>query len=167
MAISPSRNPEENGNLMQSDHVSNARSSSFIAASSTIEMSISASDAETESEAGLSSQQTHHPLQSPQKTQLFDLSWSQADEILDVFRQKYMHHFPSVVLENGISACQVEQQQPFTFKAIMLVATPLPLLLNAAMKESFFAHLGQRLFTEKECDLDLLQCVLVCVAWYI
>ncbi|UKZ73328.1 hypothetical protein TrVFT333_000973 [Trichoderma virens FT-333] len=124
-------------------------------------ISISASDMEVEEEADLESPSP----QNTQGTQLFNIPWSEADEILHVFRQKYVHHFPFVILENGIFARQLEQQQPFTFKAILLIAAPLSPLVTAAMKEDFFALLGQRLFTEKEFDLDLLQCVLVCIAW--
>ncbi|KAL7944672.1 hypothetical protein V8C42DRAFT_325536 [Trichoderma barbatum] len=170
-SISASRSPDGGGLPKQSDGVSdsNPRNSSLIAVSSTYaaEMStyVSASDTEAELEVNLNSQQAYRPLQTTQETRLFNITWPQADETLHVFRQKYMHHFPFVILENGISARYLEQRQPSTFKAIMLIAAPLPFLITAAMKESFFAHLGQRLFIEKEFNLDLLQCVLVCLAW--
>ncbi|KAL7958122.1 hypothetical protein V8C34DRAFT_305175 [Trichoderma compactum] len=47
----------------------------------------------------------------------------------------------------------------------MVIATPLPWLITTAMRDSFFANLGQRLFTEKDFDLDLLQCILLCITW--
>ncbi|KAL7788431.1 hypothetical protein V8C43DRAFT_287552 [Trichoderma afarasin] len=146
---------------------SNPHNSSLIASLSTGTMdnptSISVSN--TEEEAGLNSLQVTRQLQSPQVTQLFDIPWPQADEILHLFQQKYVHHFPFVVLENGISARQLEQRQPFTLKAIMIIATPLSWQMTTAMKDGFFAHLGQRLFTDKDFNLDLLQCILLCIAW--
>ncbi|KAL7932281.1 hypothetical protein V8C35DRAFT_307887 [Trichoderma chlorosporum] len=165
-AISLARTPDEDEIPKQSGDSASVNPS-LITTSCTTESSacISVSDSEKEPEAGFNSQQAHSLPQRPQGTQLFNIPWQQADEILHVFQQKYMHHFPFVVLENGMSACQLEQRQPFTFKAIMLIATPIPWLMTAAMRENFFAHLGQRLFTEKEFDLDLLQCVLLCIAW--
>ncbi|KAL7914593.1 hypothetical protein GGI35DRAFT_434777 [Trichoderma velutinum] len=161
LIISPSKTPSGDEVPKQGDG-SNSHSSSFIAISSTRttdhSTNISVSDIEEEEDP-------HSLLQAYQDTQLFNIPWPQADEILHVFQQKYMHHFPFVVLENGISANQLEQRQPFTLKAIMLIATPLPWLITTAMRDSFFANLGQRLFTEKDFDLDLLQCILLCIAW--
>lgn len=164
--ISPSRTPNGDDVPNQGNGL-NPHNSSLIASSSTATMnnSTSISVLDTEDEADLNSLQANHPLQTSQETQLFNIPWPQADEILHVFQQRYVHHFPFVVLENGISARQLEQRQPFTLKAIMIIATPLPWLITAALRDSFFAHLGQHLFTEKDFDLDLLQCILLCIAW--
>ncbi|KAJ4864359.1 hypothetical protein T069G_00889 [Trichoderma breve] len=166
MTISPSKTPNWDEIAKQGEG-SNPHSPSLIAITSTSTMDnstyISVSD--TEEETDLNSPQANPPPSTSQQTQLFNIPWPQADEILNVFQQKYVHHFPFVVLENGISARQLEQWQPFTFKAIMIIATPLPWLITAAMKNSFFANLGQRLFTKKDFDLDLLQCILICIVW--
>lgn len=166
MTISPSRTPNGDEAPKQGSG-SNPHSSSLIATSATGPMDISTyiSVSDTEEGSDLNSLQANRLLQTSQETQLFNIPWPQADEILHVFQQKYAHHFPFVVLENGISAHQLEQRQPFTFKAIMIIATPLPWLITTAMRDSFFANLGQRLFTEKDFDLDLLQCILLCIAW--
>lgn len=170
MAISPSRTPDE-GDIPKQRNEANPRNSLLIAPSSTSATEKSAcasiSDLEAEVEVDVNSKQAYCPPQTSQGTQLFNIPRPQADEILHIFQQKYMHHFLFVIIENGISAQQLERRQPFTFKAIMLIATPVSWLITPAMRESFFAHLGQRLFTEKEFDMDLLQCILLCIAWYI
>lgn len=164
MTILPSRTPNRDEVLTQGDEP-NPHSSSLITTSptSTMDNSTCLSVSDTDEEASL---QATRPLQASPGTQLFNIPWLQADETLHIFQQKFVHHFPFVVLENGISARQLEQRQPFTLKAIMIIATPLPWLITAVMRDSFFAHLGQHLFTEKDFDLDILQCILLCIAWY-
>ncbi|KAK4065150.1 uncharacterized protein Triagg1_8589 [Trichoderma aggressivum f. europaeum] len=130
-----------------------------------MDVSTYTSVSDTDERADLNSLKANRLLQISEETQLFNIPWPQADEILHIFQQKYYHHFPFVVLENGISARRLEQRNTFTFKAIMIIATPLPWLITTAMKDDFFAHLGQRLFTEKDFDLDLLQSILLCIAW--
>lgn len=166
MTTSPSGTPDED-ELPKQGNGRNLHSSSLIASStSTMENSTCISVSDTEEEANINSLQASPRPSTSQETQLLNIPWPQADEILNIFQQKYVHHFPFVILENGISARQLEQRQPFTFKAIMIIATPLPWLITAAMRDSFFAHLGQHLFTAKDFDLDLLQCILLCIAWY-
>ncbi|QYS94225.1 Zn(2)-C6 fungal-type domain-containing protein [Trichoderma simmonsii] len=170
MTISPLRILNGDEVPKQSDGP-NPHSSSLIAISSTNTMSnttcesVLDTEEEAEAEADINNLKANRRLQTSQETQPFNMPWPQADEILHVFQQKYVHHFPFVILESGISARQLEQRQPFTLKAIIIIATPLPWLITATMKDSFFAHLGQRLFTEKDFDMDLLQCILLCIAW--
>lgn len=165
MTISPSRTPDEDELPKQGNGPNLHGPPLLVSSTSAMENSTCISLSDTEEASGLNSVQANPPLSTSQETQLFNIPWPQADEILHVFQQKYAHHFPFVVLENGISARQLEQRQPFTFKSIMIIATPLPWLITAAMRDSFFAHLGQHLFTEKDFDIDLLQCILLCIAW--
>lgn len=94
-----------------------------------------------------------------------DLTWPQAERILTLFRDKYMYNFPFVIVEEETTAHQLLEEKPFLFRAIMLVAAPLPVPRIKKMKRSVLAYLGAHLLVEEERHLELFQGLLVCIAW--
>lgn len=95
----------------------------------------------------------------------FGLTWHQAGLVLDRFRDKYVRYFPYVIIEKGVTAKKLYKTKPFLFRAVMLVAAPLPVPRVEGMKREVMSYLGQHLFVEEERTLDILQGILVCVAW--
>ncbi|RSM08900.1 hypothetical protein CDV31_007951 [Fusarium ambrosium] len=95
----------------------------------------------------------------------FGLSWSQANLALTAFRQNHTLHFPFVTVKEDLTAEDLYREKPFLFRAIMLVASPLPRSRVVKMKRNTLAYLGYRMLVEEEKTLDLLQGLLVVAAW--
>lgn len=96
----------------------------------------------------------------------FNLTWEQATLILAEFKLKFMSKFPFVVFDNPeVTAFELSQDKPFLFRSILLVAAPAPESCRSRMKKEVLAYLGQHLLVKEERTLDLLQGLLVCVAW--
>lgn len=93
------------------------------------------------------------------------LSWDQATRILAIFRKHYMPVFPFVIVEDAAVSQQLHTERPFLFRAIMLVAAPLSVPRIVKMKRNVLAYLSQQIFVEEKRTLDLLQGLLVCIAW--
>lgn len=108
---------------------------------------------------------TRPPLVDPRSSPPFGLTWPQAERIVDIFRSNYMHNFPFVVLRPELGAKQLYGERPFTFRSIILVAAPLPIPRIGKIKRNVLAYLGQHLLVEDERNLDLLQGLLICIAW--
>ncbi|KAI1875337.1 hypothetical protein JX265_004395 [Neoarthrinium moseri] len=95
----------------------------------------------------------------------FGLTWSQASQALALFKVKMMPEFPFVVLERDVFAEQLCYESPLLFRSIMLAAAPVTLAQRKEMKRSISAYIGQRIIVLEERDLDLLQGLLVFIAW--
>ncbi|KAI8673652.1 hypothetical protein NCS55_00686200 [Fusarium keratoplasticum] len=101
-----------------------------------------------------------HILQPP-----FGLSWPQATHALTTFRRNHTLHSPLVTMKEDSTAEDLYKEKPFLFRAIMLVASPLPKSRVVKMKRNTLAYLGYRMLVEEERTLDLLQGLLVVAAW--
>ncbi|UNI15690.1 hypothetical protein JDV02_002201 [Purpureocillium takamizusanense] len=101
----------------------------------------------------------------PDAVPVYGLTWPQAERILDIFRTKLMPNFPFVIVQAHTTAKTLLEEKPFLFRAVMLAAAPLPPPRLAKMKRSVLAYLGQHVLVEEERKLDLLQGLLVCLAW--
>lgn len=73
--------------------------------------------------------------------------------------------FPFVIVEDAVVPPQLYTERPFLFRAIMLVAAPLSVPRIVKMKRNVLAYLSQQIFVEEKQTLDLLQGLLVCIAW--
>lgn len=109
--------------------------------------------------------QVDSPLNSKTLQPPFGLSWSQATLALTTFRRDHTLHFPFVTVEEDSAAEDLYKEKPFLFRAIMLVASPLPRSRVVKMKRNTLAYLGYRMLVEEEKTLDLLQGLLVVAAW--
>lgn len=95
----------------------------------------------------------------------FDLTTSQAAHILHTYRAKYTPNFPFVPIPERFNTEQLYRQRPMTFRSIMLVAAPLPVNRVEAMKNEVLGYLGSKLLVEDCRTLDVLQGILICIAW--
>jgi hypothetical protein len=95
----------------------------------------------------------------------FGLSWPQAAQILNIFHQEYISQFPFVLIRSDDTAELLYNGNPFLFRAIMLVAAPLSESKIIKMKRNVLAYLGYRTLVEEDKTLDILQGILVIVAW--
>lgn len=82
-----------------------------------------------------------------------------------MFRSQYMSNFPFVTIDSQITPQQLYGEKPFLFRAVMLVAAPLPEPRIAKMKRDVLAYLGQQVLVEEKVKRELLQGLLLIIAW--
>lgn len=94
------------------------------------------------------------------------LTWPQVEMTMGIFRDKYMPNFPFVLIDKSVSARQLCQETPVVFQSILLVAAPLPVSRISSIKKHVLGYFGQQLLAEDKRTLDMLQGLLICIAWY-
>jgi hypothetical protein len=89
-----------------------------------------------------------------------------AENYLELFRTILTPHFPFVMIPHQVSVIQLREEKPFLFLAIMASASydnmPLQRLLGAEVKRA----VASRIILNGEVSFDLLQGLLVYLAWY-
>ncbi|KAF5721351.1 hypothetical protein FMUND_3661 [Fusarium mundagurra] len=95
----------------------------------------------------------------------FGLSWPQAAQILRLFHEEFTSQFPFVTVGSHHTAESLHKSSPFLFRAIMIAAAPLPEAEVAKARRNILAYLSFRVMVEEDKTLDILQGVLVIVAW--
>ncbi|KAI5462689.1 hypothetical protein BGZ63DRAFT_453827 [Mariannaea sp. PMI_226] len=100
--------------------------------------------------------ESRHPL---------GLSWNQVARVLVIFRSKYLPVFPFLTVDEKAGPLQLHSERPFLLRAIILIAAPLSVPRIAKMKRNVLAYMSQQVFLEEKKTLDLLQGILVCIAW--
>jgi hypothetical protein len=89
-----------------------------------------------------------------------------AEKYLESFKAILTPHFPFVVIPPQVSAAQLREEKPFLFLAIMSAASynnmPLQRSLGAEVKRA----VASRIILNGEVSFDLLQGLLVFLAWY-
>ncbi|KAH7193015.1 uncharacterized protein B0J16DRAFT_69261 [Fusarium flagelliforme] len=96
---------------------------------------------------------------------LFGFSWPQVSQILDLFRKEYIPRFPFVLISSHQTAQSLYKDNPFLFRAVMLVVAPVSEIRICKMKRNVLAYLGYRTLVEEDMTLDILQGILVIIAW--
>ncbi|CAG9982033.1 unnamed protein product [Clonostachys byssicola] len=89
-----------------------------------------------------------------------------AHELLETFRNKAINHFPFVVLPHHASLHSVRRDSPFLFLCIMATMMVKDCTLQRQLGEEIRTQAYQRIMMGREKSMDLLQGLLVHVAWY-
>lgn len=76
-----------------------------------------------------------------------------------------MKNFPFVTIDSEVAPQQLYNEKPSLFRAVMLVAAPLSESRIIKMKRNVLAYLGQQVLVEGSVRLELLQGLLVVIAW--
>ncbi|KAK7754870.1 hypothetical protein SLS62_003184 [Diatrype stigma] len=95
----------------------------------------------------------------------FGLTWEQAEQAVSDYRIRLTPHFPFVPLDPDATARDVFLSRPFLFRVILLVAARVAVPKQCELKRSVSAYVGQHLVVMEERSLDLLQGLLVYIAW--
>ncbi|KLP06032.1 uncharacterized protein FFB20_14090 [Fusarium fujikuroi] len=95
----------------------------------------------------------------------FGLSWPQAAQVLSLFDEEFTSHFPFVTVGSYHTAESLHKGSPFLFRAIMIAAAPLSETEVAKARRNILAYLSFRAMVEEDKTLDILQGVLVIIAW--
>ena len=94
------------------------------------------------------------------------VTFAQADSALDVYRTVYSPQFPFVPVHPHISAAELYEKQPFLFRMIMQAVIPQPPQTQDAVKQWFREYIAQHVVVRAERDIELLQGILLFLAWY-
>ncbi|KAM3557389.1 hypothetical protein MY1884_004543 [Beauveria asiatica] len=93
------------------------------------------------------------------------LSWPQAERILAIYRDICLYNFPFVWIPGYMTAQELCESKPCLFRAVMLSSAPLPVARLKKMKRNVIAYISQRMLVEEERSLDVLQGLLIVIAW--
>lgn len=88
------------------------------------------------------------------------------DRRLETFRQSLVHYFPFVVVPPTVSAETLQQDSPFLFLCIMAVTSFENPMIQRRLGQEIKKQICDRLVMGHEVSMDLLQGLLVFVAWY-
>lgn len=89
-----------------------------------------------------------------------------ADRRLEIFRRHFIKCFPFVVVPPLVSVEAVRYETPFLFLCIMAVTSFENPLLQRRLGQEIKKQICDRLVMGHEVSMDLLQGLLVFVAWY-
>lgn len=95
----------------------------------------------------------------------FGLSWPQAAQVLSLFHEEFTSQFPFVTVRSHHTVESLQKGSPFLFRAIMIAAAPLSEAEVAKARRNILAYLSFRVMVEEDKTLDILQGVLVIIAW--
>jgi len=76
-------------------------------------------------------------------------------------------NFPFVIIPPDISARSLRSQKPFLFGTVMLAATRIKISDQKPMRETLMEYHSIRLLVNGEKNIDLLQGILVYIAWFV
>ena len=92
-------------------------------------------------------------------------SASEATELLSIYKTRLAPNFPFVLVPEHMSAQELQQQKPFLYESILMVATYSNSDRQAAMAQELLQTLTTSIILKSESSLDLLQAILVYTAW--
>lgn len=89
-----------------------------------------------------------------------------ADRQLEIFRRAFVNYFPFVVVPPKVSVEALRNDNPFLFLCIMAVTSFEDPILQRRLGKEIKQQVCDRLVMGCEASMDLLQGLLVFVAWY-
>jgi len=94
------------------------------------------------------------------------LSPHMEQNLLDEYRTKMNGHFPFVVLPAAVNAESIRQTRPLLFKVCVAVACHHNLIQQQKLSQDVLQYIYEHMLLMGEKSLDLLQGLLVLIAWY-
>ncbi|EHY57189.1 Transcription factor opdL [Exophiala dermatitidis] len=91
---------------------------------------------------------------------------TEAQLILDAFRNDMAPFFPFVVIPPAMTVDQLKRKNPFLLLSAMMVGCRHDKVRQMAMAKAFRELVSHRILVKGEQSLDLLQSLLVYIAWY-
>ena len=93
------------------------------------------------------------------------LSFQEADELLQIYRVA-SSDFPFVYVDPTATLESLRWDKPFLILSILVMASPRARSLQVLLEKELREVLAQKVIVEGELSLDLLQGLLVYLAWY-
>jgi len=95
----------------------------------------------------------------------FGLTNEEQNKRLNLFRTEMIQHFPFVHVPSSITVQSLREQKPFYFATIMLAASYQGTTYQRTIGKKLIEYLSLHLLINGERNLDLLQGLLVYIAW--
>lgn len=89
------------------------------------------------------------------------------DALLYIYRTNMAPQFPFVIVPDKVSAAELVQTKPFLYKVLVMVASYHEKTRQAMMAHEIFQYLSTRMICGNERSFDLLQGLLVLMAWLV
>jgi hypothetical protein len=86
--------------------------------------------------------------------------------MLDVFRRDLMPQFPFVVIAPWVTFDELRAKKPFFCLVAMMVACRHDVARQGAIAKAIREIIGDRMLINSERSLDLLQGMVIYLAWY-
>lgn len=100
--------------------------------------------------------------------QLYSLSDDDLSKTLSVFRTQMMHHLPFIAIDPSITATELRNTKPFLFQTIILATSHQQKIFSRTdLGEEILRYVGEKLILCGEKNLELLQGLLVYIAWWV
>lgn len=109
---------------------------------------------------------THQPWQASYLPSL-SLSNAGGDDLLYIYQSEMVGYFPFVIVPTGVAAQSLRTERPFLFAAIMLAASRQKIWSQTMTGNGLMESLSMRMLQKGEKSLDLLQGLLVYIAWFV
>lgn len=87
------------------------------------------------------------------------------DALLYIYRNNMASQFPFVVVPHRLSAAELAQTRPFLYRTVLMAASYHDKAGQTRMAKEIFQYLSVHMIMENEKSLDLLQGLLVLMAW--
>ncbi|KAF9895088.1 hypothetical protein FE257_004717 [Aspergillus nanangensis] len=94
------------------------------------------------------------------------VTFSEAEDLCRIYRQMSRKHFPCVVLPENVGVLGLQQERPMLLQAMLVVALWQDRPRQMALEKFYLRDVGTRFFVNGERSLDILQGLLVYLAWY-
>ena len=92
------------------------------------------------------------------------ISEQRAGEFIEAFETDFSS-FPFLTIPSSCALGSIRSERPFLLLAILTIASRKNLTLQESLEKEFRETLGTRLIVEASKDLDLLQGLIVYIAW--
>jgi hypothetical protein len=89
------------------------------------------------------------------------------DALLYIFRSNMAPQFPFVIIPETVSAADLAQSKPFLYKTVLMVASYHDKAGQLRMTKEIFQYLSINMVVNNERSFDLLQGLLVLMAWQV
>lgn len=95
----------------------------------------------------------------------FRVTFLEADRALNLYRSVYSPYFPFVIIPAMRTAYDLYEQSPFLFRTIVAVTTPQSPVTQTDFKAWFREYVAQHVVINNERRLEILQAILIHLAW--
>ncbi|KAJ5627304.1 hypothetical protein N7528_004731 [Penicillium herquei] len=107
---------------------------------------------------------TNSPEESISIVPGFEVTFSEADEILEEYMTTMLPEFPFIPIPSKNSS-QMLEDKPLLLKTILWACRPPPPEVSAAFEHWFRQHIATQTVTLMKKDLELVQAILIFLAW--
>jgi hypothetical protein len=94
-----------------------------------------------------------------------NMSSAEADDLLHVYQSEMIGYFPFVIVPSGVTTQNLRTERPFLFATIMLAASREKIWSQTTTGMRLIEYLSVCMLQNGEKSLDLLQGLLVYIAW--